>query len=182
MLLDSSQTSHIQPARRIFSPLSLSTWSGSVNSITVLKRPTKHTASFFIPVSQFRIGTETDEDTMLLRNLTTKAAKIVNIMMEMTKPIPLLHSSFKWKGQIHTSSPPLFLSTALPFLRTFLHSQLMKEEEFIVLTQAEAVRTRLSTSVKPPPFFTFCSEDEEVSMEYCKLSLNVMLDGLNEKE
>ncbi|KAK2949386.1 hypothetical protein BLNAU_15682 [Blattamonas nauphoetae] len=138
--------------------------------------------SFFTPVSQFRIGTEADEDTMLLRNLTTKAAKIVNIVLEMTKPIPLLHSSFKWKGQIHTSSPPLFLSTALPFLRTFLHSQLMKEEEFIVLTLAEAVGTRLSTSVKPPPFFTFCSEDEEVSMEYCKLYLNVMLYGLSEKE
>ncbi|KAK2951302.1 hypothetical protein BLNAU_13789 [Blattamonas nauphoetae] len=126
----------------------------------------------------FEEADETHSDPL---SFFTPVAQIVSIVLEITKPIPLLHSSFKWKGQIHTSNPPLFLSTALPFLRTFLHSHLMKEE-FIVLTQVEAIGTHLSTSVKPPPLFTFCSEDEEVSMEYCKLYLNVMLYGLTKKK
>ncbi|KAK2954995.1 hypothetical protein BLNAU_10135 [Blattamonas nauphoetae] len=38
------ETSHIQPARRLSTPLSSSIWSDSVNFIIVLKRQTRHTA------------------------------------------------------------------------------------------------------------------------------------------
>ncbi|KAK2957734.1 hypothetical protein BLNAU_7389 [Blattamonas nauphoetae] len=120
-----------------------------------------------------------DDQQRTLQHLIVMAARTANkIFDNLLVPFPIPSDShMKWKGTMITSVQPVLLSVILPYLRKFMHSQLMKEEEYVVMSQS--YHDSSSPDLIQPKLLTFYSDHASTSAEFCKLYLNVMLCDLD---